>query len=59
MNVEGRIAALEKRHQALDDEVRRMTACPSSSDAAISEMKRQKLFLKDEMTSLRASAEHI
>jgi hypothetical protein len=49
MTVQAHLAELERRHQALDDEIAEASAHSSSDDLKIAELKRQKLHLKDEI----------
>lgn len=54
MSLQSHLTELEKRHEALDRELASMIACPSSQDEEISEMKRRKLQLKDEIARLKS-----
>ena len=49
MTIEAHLAELERRHQALDDEIAEAIAHNSTGDLEIAELKRQKLQLKDEI----------
>ena len=53
MAVEARIAELSQRHAKLEEELASEMAHPSSSDAEITKLKRQKLHLKEEIERLR------
>jgi hypothetical protein len=53
MSIQAHLAELEKRHQALEDELNEALAHPSTDDLKIAELKRRKLQVKDEMTRLR------
>jgi hypothetical protein len=53
MAVESHIAELEKRHQALEQEISEALTHPSTDDLRIVELKRRKLHVKDEMARLR------
>jgi len=50
------LAALERRHQALDQEIYEELMHPSWNDLKIAELKRRKLSIKDEMALLRQGA---
>jgi hypothetical protein len=47
------LADLEKRHQALEEELAEAMAHPSSDGFKIAELKRRKLLVKDEITRLQ------
>ncbi|MEF2072980.1 YdcH family protein [Consotaella aegiceratis] len=53
MSLDVRLATLEQRHAALDQEIMAAQAKPAMSDAEINDMKRRKLQLKDEIEKLR------
>jgi hypothetical protein len=53
MTIQAHLAELERRHQALDDEIAEAMAHSSSDDLKIAELKRQKLHLKDEIERLQ------
>ena len=52
MAIEAHLAELEKRHQALEQEISEALAHPSADDLKIAELKRKKLLVKDEITRL-------
>jgi len=54
MAIEARIRELGLRHQTLDREIQDESSRPSSDDARLMELKRQKLRLKEEMETLRS-----
>ncbi len=56
MSIQAHLAELEKRHQALEDEINDALAHPSMDDLAIAELKRRKLQVKDEIARLRQDA---
>lgn len=56
MAIQAHLAELEKRHQALEDEINEALAHPSSDDLKVAELKRRKLLLKDEIARLRQDA---
>jgi hypothetical protein len=53
MAIEAHLAELEKRHQALEQEINEALAHPSADDLEIAELKRKKLLVKDEIARLR------
>ncbi|MGI8527598.1 MAG: YdcH family protein [Pseudolabrys sp.] len=53
MSMQSHLAELEKRHQALEQELNDCMAHPASDDLQIAELKRRKLQVKDEITRLR------
>ena len=53
MAIELHLAELEKRHQALEQEINEALAHPSADDLQIAELKRKKLHVKDEIERLR------
>lgn len=54
MSIEGRIAELERKHKALEDALFEEEKHPASDDAKVSEMKREKLKIKEELEKLKA-----
>jgi hypothetical protein len=56
MAIESHLAELEKRHEALKQEISEALAHPSTDDLRIAELKRRKLQLKDEIARLRQEA---
>ncbi len=52
MSVTSHVEELRKKHQTLSDAVERAQRSPGASDLEITEMKRQKLRLKEEITRL-------
>ncbi len=56
MAIESHLAELERRHQALEEEISDALAHPSSDDLTIAELKRRKLYVKDEIARLRQDA---
>lgn len=59
MAIQAHLAELEKRHQALEDELADALAHPSTDDTTIAELKRRKLQVKDEIARLRHDAETV
>ena len=55
MSMQSHLAELEKRHQALEDEINECLAHPAVDDLKIVELKRRKLQVKDEIERLRFS----
>ena len=53
MAIESHLAELEKRHQALEQEISEALTHPSSDALQIAELKRKKLHVKDEIARLR------
>ena len=56
MSMQSHLAELERRHQALEDEIAEALAHPSTDDLKIAELKRRKLQVKDEIARLRQDA---
>ena len=56
MSMEAHLAELERKHQALEDELAEAMAHPSTDDLKIAELKRRKLQVKDELARLRQDA---
>ncbi len=53
MSMQSHLAELEKRHQALEEEINDCLAHPAVDDLKIVELKRKKLLVKDEIMRLR------
>lgn len=58
MSMQAHVAELERRHQALEKELREEIGRPLSNDARVADLKRRKLHLKDEITRLRGATVH-
>jgi hypothetical protein len=56
MAIESHLAELEKRHQALEQEISEALSHPSTDDLQLLELKRRKLQVKDEIARLRQGA---
>lgn len=56
MSVALRIESLKKKHQALSDEVEKLSRSPGVPSEDIAKLKKQKLALKEEMRRLLDSA---
>lgn len=57
MSIENRIRALEERHAQLDRAIEDMEHRPHYTPEEMSQLKRQKLALKDEISILRKQGE--
>jgi hypothetical protein len=53
MAIESHLAELEKRHDALKEEIYEALTHPSIDDLQLVELKRKKLLVKDEIARLR------
>ncbi|GGK46383.1 YdcH family protein [Salinarimonas ramus] len=53
MSLNSHLAELERKHQALEQEIQKAVTSPSTSDEEIARLKRRKLVLKDQMARLR------
>jgi hypothetical protein len=53
MAIEAHLAELERRHQALEIEISEALNHPSTDDLEIAQLKREKLYVKDEIVRLR------
>jgi hypothetical protein len=53
MAIESHLAELERRHQALEQEINEALTHPSTDDLTVVELKRRKLHVKDEIARLR------
>ena len=53
MSMQSHLAELEKKHQALEDEINECLNHPAVDDLRIVELKRKKLLVKDEIERLR------
>ena len=56
MAIELHLAELEKRHEALEQQISEALALPSTDDLQLLELKRRKLYVKDEIARLRYDA---
>jgi hypothetical protein len=52
MAIQSHLAELERRHQALEQEISEALTHPSSDALKIAELKRKKLLVKDEIARL-------
>ncbi len=53
MSLQSHIAELNRRHQALEKELAVVKAAPATETTKITELKRRKLQLKDELRKLQ------
>ena len=58
MTIEAHIETLEKKHGVLEEQLHSAMLHPSSGDAEIAELKRQKLRVKDQIERLRSQTRH-
>jgi hypothetical protein len=58
MTVETQLADLERRHHALEREIEEALNHPSTDSLTLSELKRRKLQLKDEIERLKNAKFH-
>jgi len=58
MTMESHLAELERRHQALERELEDALAHPGTDQLELTELKRRKLQLKDEIARLRSDSIH-
>ncbi|QIB33401.1 YdcH family protein [Ancylobacter pratisalsi] len=58
MSMQAHVTELERRHQALEKELRAEVTRPSSDEVRVTDLKRRKLLLKDEITRLKESPLH-
>jgi hypothetical protein len=58
MSVESHLAELERRHNALEKEIEDATGHPGTDPLELTEMKRRKLQLKDEIARLKEATVH-
>jgi hypothetical protein len=58
MSMESHLVELERRHHALDLEIEEALSHPSTDPLALSELKRRKLLLKDEIARLKSESVH-
>jgi hypothetical protein len=56
MAIQAHLAELERKHEALEDQLHEALNHPSTDDITIVEIKRRKLQVKDEIERLRSSA---
>ena len=56
MSIQAHLAELERKHEALENELSDAMAHPSVDDITIAELKRRKLQVKDEIARLKHDA---
>jgi hypothetical protein len=56
MAIESHLAELEKRHEALKEQISEALTHPSTDDLQLLELKRRKLHVKDEIARIRSEA---
>ena len=54
MSMQSHLAELERKHQALDQEISECLTHPAVDDLRVVELKRKKLQVKDEIERLRS-----
>ena len=57
MSLLSHLAELERRHQAIEKEIETELLHPSTDNLKLREMKRKKLFLKDEIQKLKQASQ--
>ena len=57
MSMQAHLAELEKKHQALEQEITECLTHPAVDDLKIVELKRKKLQVKDEIERLRQTGQ--
>ena len=55
MSVDAHIRELEKKHENLENELHSLSLSPSTTDDELTDIKRRKLKLKDEITRLQSA----
>ena len=58
MTMESHLVELEKRHQALERQIEDALAHPGTDGLELTELKRRKLLLKDEIARLKDEVVH-
>ena len=58
MSVELHLAELERRHEALKQEIQEAQAHPGFDDLEVTSLKRRKLHIKDEIAKLMQETMH-
>ena len=56
MSIQTHLAELERRHEALEQEIYEAQTHPATDDLKIAELKRRKLQVKDEIARLQQDA---
>jgi len=58
MTLAGHLAELSEKHRLLEMKIQEELARPSADDLQISQLKKEKLRIKDEMAKLRGNGRH-
>ena len=58
MSMESHLAELERRHHALESQIEDAQHHPSTDTLTLTELKRRKLVLKDEIVRLKSDPVH-
>ncbi|WP_425104965.1 YdcH family protein [Ancylobacter sp.] len=58
MTMQSHVAELERRHQALEKQLREEITRPATDATRIADLKRRKLFLKDEIARCKGGTVH-
>lgn len=58
MSIQSHLTELERKHQALEREIEAERASPGNDNLRLTELKRRKLSLKDEIAKLREETMH-
>ena len=53
MSMQSHLTELQKRHEALEQQIAEALGHPSIDDLTLRELKRRKLFVKDQITRLQ------
>jgi hypothetical protein len=56
MSIQAHLAELERKHEALENELSEAIAHPSVDDITLADLKRRKLQVKDEIARLKHDA---
>jgi hypothetical protein len=56
MAIQAHLAELERKHEALENQIHEALMHPSTDDIVIVELKRRKLMVKDQIERLRAAS---
>ncbi len=59
MSLQTHLTELERKHEALQREIRDANTHPSTDDLRVLELKRRKLLLKDEISRLRSGTTRV
>ena len=59
MAIESHLAELEKRHEALEDQISEALSHPSTDDLQLLELKRRKLHVKDEIAAASPTSSQV